>query len=381
MHVTSFALSAWRGGMVLLRSLAIATGVALAGVWAFGSEAGAQVKIEGLGNGDAVCTNSSGQIVSRDLLGTCNGSTTGTSNGDISGVKNLTGQGTGNISGFNNITATGTVSGGTGQFGTLSAGATTLDSLTVTGATATHGITNTGNITTDTLTTNGNAIVGGTLTVDGRAYTNGIVNDGLIRTDALHADYVNADHINADTVRADYVSADVVRAGVVNSYVSNSFETNSVISNSFVANNFVTNSAFVNAGLVNAGFVATHGLAVAPDSYVNMGNNVVQGVADPIHPYDAANKNYVDSGLSSAFREIDKNTQGIAIAMAMAGLMLPENKTYTLGANIGFFDDRQAIAVQGAVRLTPNLILNAGIGTGFQDTSTVGGRVGLQASW
>ncbi len=96
---------------------------------------------------------------------------------------------------------------------------------------------------------------------------------------------------------------------------------------------------------------------------------------------DAANKAYVDAGLSKAFKEIDKNTQGIAIAMAMGGLALPDSKNFVVGANLGFFDSKQALAIQGAMRLTPYVSVNGGVGMGLDDASTLGGRVGLQVAW
>ncbi len=132
---------------------------------------------------------------------------------------------------------------------------------------------------------------------------------------------------------------------------------------------------------LNGGANISNHLTVAPATFVDMGSNRVQNVAAPIAPTDAANKAYVDSGLSAAFKDIDKNTQGIAIAMAMSGLVMPDGKNFALGANLGFFDNKQAIAIQGAMRLTPYVMVNGGIGFGFDDASTVGGRVGAQVAW
>lgn len=118
-----------------------------------------------------------------------------------------------------------------------------------------------------------------------------------------------------------------------------------------------------------------------------MGNNRVQNVATPVAATDAANKAYVDAGMAgqtdrinAAFEEIDKNTEGIAAAMAMGGFALPQGKVFAIGANLGFFENKQAFAAQTAVRLNDVLTLNGGIGLGL-DTNQLGGRVGVMAAW
>jgi hypothetical protein len=89
----------------------------------------------------------------------------------------------------------------------------------------------------------------------------------------------------------------------------------------------------------------------------------------------------VESELSRAFREIDKNSQGIAVAIAMGGLSLPASKSFALGVNVGLYESKQAISVQGAIRLNEFVSVSGGVGAGLNDTSTVGGRVGLQVAW
>jgi hypothetical protein len=84
--------------------------------------------------------------------------------------------------------------------------------------------------------------------------------------------------------------------------------------------------------------------------------------------------------INSAFQEIDKNTEGIAVAMAMGGLSLPQGQVFAIGASLGMFQDKQAAAAETIIRLNETLTLNGGIGVGF-GTSQVGGRVGLMAAW
>ena len=139
-------------------------------------------------------------------------------------------------------------------------------------------------------------------------------------------------------------------------------------------------TSIVNSGNITTATLTTTGNATIGGN-LDMTGGRISNLADPIALSDAATKGYVDSGLASAFKEIDRNTQGIAIAMAMAGLSIPEGKNFALGANMGFFDDKQAIAIQAAIRLSPNVIITGGFGTGVQDMSTTGGRVGVQAAW
>ena len=127
---------------------------------------------------------------------------------------------------------------------------------------------------------------------------------------------------------------------------------------------------------------------VAPGATVDLGGNRVQNVGTPVAGSDAASKAYVDSsvnvlntGLNQAFKKIDQNTQGIAIAIAMGGLTLSGNKDFAISGNVGFYDSKQALAFQSAIRLGPVVTLNGGVGFGLNDTGKVGGRVGLQAEF
>jgi hypothetical protein len=131
---------------------------------------------------------------------------------------------------------------------------------------------------------------------------------------------------------------------------------------------------------------------VATGATVNMGGNTIQDVGNPVAPTDAANKQYVDnaiggvassfnSGLNEAFKKIDQNSQGIAVAMAMSGLSLSSDKNALIGGNVGFYDGKQAVAFQGAVRLIHNITFNGGIGFGLDDNSPVGARLGFQVEF
>jgi hypothetical protein len=260
-------------------------------------------------------------------------------------TKNVTGDGTGTISGFTSVSA------GTGSFTTVTA--TTGDITTVNATDV-----NTKNVTGD-----------GTGTISGFASVS--AGTGSFTT-------VNATTGNITTVN----STNINNSGKIS---TGTLETTGLAKlNSLEVTNGadIKGNASVGGSLTVAkGATVSESLTATAGSDINMGGNVVHGVAAPIVGTDAANKQYVDDGLAKAFKAIDRNTQGIAIAMAMAGLALPEGKNFALGANMGFFDDKQAIAIQAAIRVSPNVTITGGFGTGVQDMNATGGRVGLQAAW
>ena len=97
-----------------------------------------------------------------------------------------------------------------------------------------------------------------------------------------------------------------------------------------------------------------------------MGGNRIQNVATPTAATDAATKGYVDTsvggiansfnnGLNQAFKKIDRNSQGIAIAMAMSGVTLSPDRNAVIGGNFGFYNGKQAVAFQGAIRMDQDL--------------------------
>ncbi|NOT71232.1 MAG: hypothetical protein HOP09_08125 [Hyphomicrobium sp.] len=123
------------------------------------------------------------------------------------------------------------------------------------------------------------------------------------------------------------------------------------------------------------------------DGDINMGGHAITGVKGPVNDTDAANKGYVDgvavglkSSINKAFKEIDKTNGGVAIAMALGGLTMPDNKTFAVYASFGFFEDQTAFAVQSAVRVDPNWTVNGGLGFATEG-GQLGGRLGITAAW
>ena len=88
------------------------------------------------------------------------------------------------------------------------------------------------------------------------------------------------------------------------------------------------------------------------------------------------NFNLLTSGLNSAFMGIERNSQGVALAIAMGGGFLSDDKDFlSLGA-WGNFNGYNAAALQSYIRLNDDTFVNVGLSYGFEE-SLVGTRVGF----
>lgn len=310
------------------------------------------------------------------------------------------------------VTTNATVGGTLG----VTSGATVGGTLGVTGATTLSTLSTSGAATLNSVGVTTNATVGGTLGVTGLTTTNGIDNGGGGITNAGAVSGVTS--LNGDGTGNVSGFVDVTASGTVEgttltdgagTTISSGTVTTTTLNattgtvttlNATTGNVTTLNSSTIsNTGATSTGSLAigVGGVTVAAGAPVSMGSNRVQNVATPIAATDAANKAYVDavSGdvaglqaeinaqtlrINSAFREIDKTTEGVAVAIALGGLVLPQGKDFAIGANFGYFDSKQAFAAQTALRLNDVLMLNGGVGLGT-DTSQIGGRVGVMAAW
>lgn len=88
--------------------------------------------------------------------------------------------------------------------------------------------------------------------------------------------------------------------------------------------------------------------------------------------------------LQSSFGNLQEtaqaNTEGVAMAMAISGGILPDDKSFAISGNLGFFEGESALAVSGSARVSDNLQINAGLGIGLGQNTT-GGRVGFTLAW
>lgn len=244
--------------------------------------------------------------------------------------------------------------------------------LTVGGATTTNGITNTGTITTDGLTTTTLNISGAT-TLDSLGVTNNATVGGTFGvTGATTMQSTLVVNGLATFNGGIAIAGPIAFTGGLD--VGGPTKLQSTLDVTGQAN-------------FNGGARVSKQLTVARGTNVNMGGNRIKNVGAPVASTDAATKGYVDQSIdqmhddvSRAFRKIDENSEGIAVAMSMSGLALPDNKAFAISANMGFYGDDQAVSAQAALRLNRSLALTGGTGLGL-DLGKVGGRLGIMAAW
>jgi hypothetical protein len=78
-------------------------------------------------------------------------------------------------------------------------------------------------------------------------------------------------------------------------------------------------------------------------------------------------------GLNQAY-------EGTAVAIAMSGSALPDNKRFAITTNWGNFRGTNAMSLIAQARISNNVVANAGFAGGFQ-YGGVGSRAGLTFAW
>src|SRR6185295_12551359 len=102
------------------------------------------------------------------------------------------------------------------------------------------------------------------------------------------------------------------------------------------------------------------------------------------NPTDAVNVGQLQSvatGMQTQVNylqtQITQANAGIAMAMAMGGGFLPDNKRFAIAANYGTFAGQGALALTGLARITDNIVVSGSAGYGLRnDGNLLGGRVG-----
>jgi autotransporter adhesin len=80
-------------------------------------------------------------------------------------------------------------------------------------------------------------------------------------------------------------------------------------------------------------------------------------------------------------RDMRTSFQGTAIALSLAGAVLPEGKNYAVSANFGAFHGESAFGASGIARISNNLFASAGIGMATSGRNNVGARGGVTMAW
>ena len=121
---------------------------------------------------------------------------------------------------------------------------------------------------------------------------------------------------------------------------------------------FVTSDAGGNLATLSAGSIASTASVTALDGRVTN----------------------LESNVKTLNYDVRKAFEGAAVAIAMGGSALPDNKKFAISANWGNFSGENAFGGVAQVRISNNFVANAAIGAGFA-RGGVGGRVGGTFAW
>ena len=87
------------------------------------------------------------------------------------------------------------------------------------------------------------------------------------------------------------------------------------------------------------------------------------------------------SEIARNHKDINKNSEGVAMAMAMQGLSsLAADENFALSADLGHFEGETAFAASAGMRVGKKTTLSGSLGYGLK-RKTIGARVGLRIGW
>ena len=89
----------------------------------------------------------------------------------------------------------------------------------------------------------------------------------------------------------------------------------------------------------------------------------------------------INQNLNQLNQDIKRLDGGVAMAMALGGVYLPEHQRFALHTDVGFYNGAQAIAVQGIARINQMFTANGGVAYDMTGRGGVGGRIGMSAGW
>jgi hypothetical protein len=88
----------------------------------------------------------------------------------------------------------------------------------------------------------------------------------------------------------------------------------------------------------------------------------------------------LENQMAGLQNDVRKSFEGTAIAIALSGGWLPDNRTFAIATNYGNFRGQGALSVQGFYRVHPNIVVNGGVAAGFAHNG-VGSRPGALFAW
>ncbi len=88
----------------------------------------------------------------------------------------------------------------------------------------------------------------------------------------------------------------------------------------------------------------------------------------------------LENNVKTLNYDVRRAFEGAAVAIAMGGSSLPDNKRFAISANWGNFSGENAFGGMAQMRISNNFVANAAIGAGFA-RGGVGGRLGGTFAW
>ena len=74
--------------------------------------------------------------------------------------------------------------------------------------------------------------------------------------------------------------------------------------------------------------------------------------------------------------------EAVAVGIALAApTYLSDSENFAITGNLGYYDDKTALAATGIVRITGGLSVNAGFGISTEDSNEWGARAGVRFGW
>lgn len=287
--------------------------------------------------------------------------------------------------------------------------------LEVDGQTITNGLTNNGVITTNVLnvtTAIANSavlgvpdaapvVVADSLFVTGQVRANGINNngqkitniaDGTAATDAASVGQMNAGDAatlasaNAYTdtsvaaEAAARVAADAILQANINTEAATRAAADTTLQNNINAeaatrlavDTTLQNNINAEATTRAAADTAETNARIAADTAE--ANARIAGDAATL----ASAKSYTDAKVGALSLELrDRIASSTATAIALGGTAILPDSNFTLAGNVGFYQGAQALAVNAAARIAPNVYATGAFGGGLNKHGEIGGRVGF----